>query len=90
MLLPEGAARERLVSKAFLLAQQNGLVMRDVLVEAYLVDPDFINKEFEEAGVPFEKDIVPFIPEKWCFNVPRRKRYNNIDLQRWHNHAPPR
>jgi pentatricopeptide repeat protein len=90
MLLPEGAARERLVSKAFLLARQNGLVMRDVLVEAYLVDPDFINNEFEEAGVPFEKDIVPFIPEKWCFNVPRRKRYNNIDLQRWQNHAPQR
>jgi hypothetical protein len=35
----------------------------ETFCRSYLVDPDFINKEFEDAGVPFEKDIVPFIPE---------------------------
>jgi pentatricopeptide repeat protein len=89
MLLPEGAAREKLAAKAFGLGQENGLVMRDVVVEAFLVDPALVTAELEQAGVPFENDIIPFIPEKWCFNVPRRKRYNNIDLQRWHINAHP-
>jgi pentatricopeptide repeat protein len=83
MLLPEGNARQKLVGKAFELGQQSGLVLRDVLLEAFLADPELALRALEEAGVKVDNDIVPFIPDKWCVNVPRRKRFTNIDLQRW-------
>jgi hypothetical protein len=62
-LLPEGAARERPHPKLFMLACKQTDCDARRLVEALPCRSRFYNKEFEDAGVPFEKDIVPFIPE---------------------------
>lgn len=83
MLLPSGEARQKLVTKALELCKQHGLVMREVLVEAFIIDPALVRAELETESVKMEKSVVPFIPDKWSFNVPRRKRYTNMDLKQW-------
>jgi hypothetical protein len=59
--------------------QTNGLGC-ETFVRSHLVDPDFINKEFEDAGVPFEKDIIVPSYSRKCALTPPESGYNNIDF----------
>jgi hypothetical protein len=83
MLLPDGDGGQKLAGKTLELCKQNGLVTREVIVEAYMLDQELVRRELGQEGVKIEKSCVPYIPDKWCSEVPPRKRFNNIDLKKW-------
>jgi hypothetical protein len=78
-LLPHGATRSKLVTKALELGRHRGLISGQACREAYKSDPSLVLAMFDTTRESKATDFV-VIPLDWCKSIPYKKRARKVKL----------
>ena len=81
-LLPAGDEREKLITKAYTLCQQRGLVSKEVWADAAILIPDYLKGCLEQEGLDSSLTGASaggfLLPENWTRNLKQQHKQQAV------------